>query len=56
MTNQRKIEKIFLKKFEIMICLFHQLCKNQQIPPCGFFFGEKETLEESYEPSLDKLR
>jgi hypothetical protein len=39
-----------------MICLFHRLCKNQQIQPCGFFFCEKETLEESYEPSFDKLR
>ena len=38
-----------------MICLFHRLCKNQQIPPFGIFFCEKGTLEESYEPSLDKL-
>ena len=35
-----------------MICFF----TNQQIPPCGIVFGEKAILEESYEPSLDKLR
>ena len=39
-----------------MICLFHLLCKKQHIPQCGFFFVEKALLEESYEPSLDKLR
>ena len=25
-----------------MICLFHRLCKNQQIPPCGFFLVKKK--------------
>jgi hypothetical protein len=39
-----------------MICLFHRLCKNQQFPQVGLFFGEKETLEESNEPSLIKVR
>ena len=39
-----------------MICLFHRLCKNQQFPQDGLFFGEKETLEESNEPSLIKVR
>ena len=39
-----------------MICLFYQLCKNQQFPQSGLFFGEKETLEESNEPSLIKVR
>ena len=39
-----------------MISLFHRLCKNQQFPQDGFFFGEKETLEESNEPSLIKVR
>jgi hypothetical protein len=34
-----------------MICLFYRLCKNQQFPQTGSFFGEKETLEESNEPS-----
>ena len=29
---------------------------NQEIPQVGFFFGEKATLKESYEPSLGKLR
>ena len=38
-----------------MIFLFHQLCKNQQFTHNGFFFDEKETLEESNEPSLIKL-
>jgi hypothetical protein len=38
-----------------MICLFHRLCKNQQFPQGGLFFGEKETLEESNEPSLIKV-
>ena len=45
-----------MKKFKKMICLFHRLCKNQQFPQYGFFFGEKAILEESFEPSLDKLR
>ena len=39
-----------------MICLFHRLWKNQQFPQVGLFFGEKETLEESNEPSLIKVR
>ena len=39
-----------------MICLFHRLCKNQQFPQDGLFFGEKETLGESNEPSLIKVR
>ena len=39
-----------------MICLFHRLCQNQQFPQNGLFFGEKETLEESNEPSLIKVR
>ena len=39
-----------------MIFLFHRLFKNQQFPQDGFFFGEKETLEELNEPSLGKLR
>ena len=39
-----------------MIFLFHRLCKNQQFPQDGFCFGEKETLEESNEPSLGKVR
>ena len=39
-----------------MICLFHRLCKNQQFPQVVLFFGEKETLEESNEPSLIKVR
>ena len=38
-----------------MICSFHRLCKNQQFPHDGFFFDEKETLEESNESSLIKL-
>jgi hypothetical protein len=38
-----------------MIFLFHRLCKNQQFPQDGIFFGEKETLEESNEPSLIKV-
>ena len=29
---------------------------NQEIPQDRFFFGEKATLKESYEPSLGKLR
>ena len=45
-----------MKKLKIMICLFHRLCKNQQFPQVGLFFGEKETLEESNEPSLIKVR
>ena len=36
--------------------LFHQLGKNQQFLQDGIFFGEKETLEESNEPSLIKMR
>ena len=39
-----------------MIFLFHRLCKNQQFPQDGTFFGEKEALEESNEPSLIKVR
>ena len=39
-----------------MIFLFYRLCKNQQFPQDGLFFGEKETLEESNEPSLGKLQ
>jgi len=39
-----------------MICLFYRLCKNQQFPQTQTFFGEKETLEESNEPSLIKVR
>ena len=39
-----------------MLFLFHRLCKNQQFPQDGIFFGEKETLEESNEPSLIKVR
>ena len=39
-----------------MICLFYRLCKNQQFPQDGLFFGEKETLEESNEPSLINVR
>ena len=39
-----------------MVCLFHRLCTNQQFPHDGFFFDEKETLEESNEHSLIKLR
>jgi hypothetical protein len=44
--TKEKFKKKFLKKFEIMISLFHRLCKNQQFPHDGFFFDEKETLEE----------
>ena len=39
-----------------MIFLFYRLCKNQQFPQDGLFFGEKETLEESNESSLIKVR
>ena len=39
-----------------MICLFHRLCKSQQFPRDGLFSGEKETLVESNEPSLIKVR
>ena len=39
-----------------MIYLFYPLYKNQQFPQVGLFFGEKETLEESNEPSLIKVR
>jgi hypothetical protein len=35
-----------------MVCLFHQPTN----PTMWIFFGEKAILEESYEPSLDKLR
>ena len=34
-TNQR---------IEITICLFHRLCKNQQIPQYGFFFWWKSNI------------
>ena len=34
-----------------MICLFHRLCKNQQFPQGRLFFGERETLEKSNEPT-----
>ena len=37
-----------------MICLFHRLRKNQQFPQD--IPGEKETLEESNEPSPIKMR
>ena len=43
---KKKLKKKILKKFEMMIYLFHRLCKNQQFPHDGFFFDEKETLEE----------
>ena len=39
-----------------MIFLFYILCKNQQFPQDGLFCGEKETLEESNEPSLINVR
>ena len=39
-----------------MICLFHRLCKSQQFPQDGLFSGEKDTLVESNEPSLIKVR
>ena len=38
-----------------MIFLFHRLCKNQQFPQDGFFFGEKDTLEESNEHTLNNV-
>jgi hypothetical protein len=44
--------KKFWQKLKIMICLFHQPTN----PTLWIFFGEKAILEESYEPSLDKLR
>ena len=56
MTNQKQIKINSLKKIEIMICLFHGLCKNQQFSQDGFLFGETALLEESYELSLGKLR
>ena len=37
------------KSNNIMISLFYRLCKNQQFPQDGHFFGEKKTLEESLE-------
>ena len=39
-----------------MIFSFYRLFKNQQFPQVGLFFGEKETLEESNEPSLIRVR
>ena len=39
-----------------MIFLFYRLCKNQQFPQDGLFFGEKETLEESNDASPIKVR
>ena len=47
MTNQRK------KNNDLFISPIMQKPTN---PTMWIFFGEKETLEESYEPSLDKLR
>ena len=57
-SNNRPKENLKknFEKLKIMIFLFHRLCKNQQFPQDGIFFGEKETLEESNEPSLIKVR
>ena len=55
-TDQKKIKKFFLQKLNIMIFSFYRLFKNQQFPQVGLFFGEKETLEESNEPSLIRVR
>jgi hypothetical protein len=51
-----KLNLFIFEKFEIMIFLFHRLCKKQQFPQDGIFFGEKEKLEESNKPSLIKVR
>ena len=56
MTDQKKIKIFFLQKLNIMIFTFYRLFKNQQFPQVGLFFGEKETLEESNEPSLIRVR
>ena len=55
-TDQKKLKKFFLQKLNIMIFSFYRLFKNQQFPQVGLFFGEKETLEESNEPSLIRVR
>ena len=55
-TDQKKFKIFFLQKLNIMIFSFYQLFKNQQFPQVGLFFGEKETLEESNEPSLIRVR
>ena len=42
--DQRKIKNKKLKKLKIMICLFHQLCKNQQFTQVGLFFWWKRNI------------
>ena len=49
----RKIKKIFSKKTKNNDLFISPTNKSHDV---DFFFGEKTILEDSYEPSLDKLR
>ena len=50
--DYKKIIKIFLKKTQNNDLFISPTNKSHNMD----FFGEKAILEESYEPSLDKLR
>ena len=49
---EKKLKKFFGQNSKSWFVYF----TNQEIPQVRFFFGEKATLKESYEPSLGKLR
>ena len=56
MTNQRKIKKKNFEKNCNNDLFISPIMQKPTNPTMWIFFCEKETLEESYEPSFDKLR
>ena len=55
-NKQRKFFFFNLKKLNIMFFFILPIMQKPSIPARWTFFGEKETIEESNEPSLIKVR